>query len=154
MNEPNYSNNWRLKSVSVDSLVQVAADEFDEKIDAKQSKFYVGKVGQLVPGSFMFHNEVGCSTVVIEFLNGYQVTVLDTDVESTEDPATSSEYLPVLPTDDYRKLTAEEKQFADKVVLTMIATNDGQEIEVIFLDAIDAALARTDMYKRRWRRTD
>lgn len=158
-----YTGNIRLDNISFDVLHQMFENDKEQydPADDKRNKFYVGKIGKYVDGSYFYNDYWNVGTVVIEFANGYMMTVCEDDVSKTEDCVTLKEFLREIVSDDddgYKPLTQDEKDFADAAIMQLIVANvrdkNGNRqmsVKSIVDEGIEMALIRTRRYKLRWR---
>ena len=157
----NHTGNLRIVGISFDSLTQMwegMIDEYDPKTDEPIAKFYIGKVGKYVTSSYIWNNYHKCASICVMFPNGQDVMCTADDVELTEEQQTWEEYLPHVPkpgedTNIYKPLTDEQKEFADKMFLQMVAGQHqlfDKDLRMILDQSICMSQYRTDMHSRKW----
>lgn len=156
-----YEGSVRLNSINFDGLAQMFEgnkQEYDPA-DAESDKMYIGKIGKYIEDSYFWNTFWRFATVQIEFANGYTMVVDVDDIECTEMGMTDEYFLPtikpvtVTDTSGYKPLTDAEKEFADKVMLTMVSARNELsdfELQVLLDQAVTIAIYRTDVYSRRW----
>jgi hypothetical protein len=157
----NHTGNVRIKTISFDTLAQMwegMPDEYDPKEDEPLAKFYIGKIGKYSPYSHVYSSNLRCASICITFANGYDVMCTPDDVELTDEEQTWGEILPKFPkpgeaTGDYKPLTADQKDFADKMFLQLIAGQHqllDKDIYDLFTQAVTMAQYRAKYYSCNW----
>jgi hypothetical protein len=154
-----YAGNLRVTTISFDVLAQKwqgLTEEYDPA-DAEANKFYIGKIGEYMPDSYLLDKHFRTASITIKFANGYELLVEADDVVATDEGTSWSEHLPKIntkvDTSGYKPLTDAEKDFADKVVLQLLATRHellNSDMQILLDQSIALAIYRTDMYTRRW----
>lgn len=155
-----YTGNLRIVKISFDALSQMwPKDEYDQKTEAPNAKFYIGKVGKFSSGSYIHNHVQRCASIVINFENGQDVLVTPDDVAFTNEPITPKCFLPVIEKkrgSNFVALTESEKEFADKVFLQLIGSGSDmnpEEICALYDSAISAAMYRTVQHGLFWDKT-
>ena len=133
-------------------------DEYNPKTEEPIAKFYIGKVGKYVSGSYIWNDYLRAASVCIVFPNGQDVMCTADDVEFTEEQQTWEEFLPHFPkpgedTGTYKKLTEAQKEFADKIFLQMVTGQPhlkDKELRNLIDYTISLSQYRTEMHVRLW----
>ncbi len=161
-----YTGNIRLDNISFDVLHQMFENDKEEydPADDKRNKFYVGKIGKYVDGSYFYNDYWNAASLHIEFANGYIMTVCAEDVSKSEEYVTLKEFLPEIDgdgdSDNYKPLSQEEKDFADRVIMQLITANahadilDQMSLSTIMNKGLELAILRTKRYKLHYWRSD
>lgn len=156
-----YTGNYRIKSIAFDALAQMwegCGDEYDPKVEEPLAKFYIGKIGKYVSDSYVKNDYLRCASIMIVFTNGHTVMVMEDDVEATREEETWVEFLPKIEEPvkeklNYVPLSDEQKAFADKVFLQLVAGQQelhDEPLRVLLNQSVCLALYRTEMYSRHW----
>lgn len=149
-----YTGNARVAGISFDSLIYKFEGQTDmyNPNDRTTMCQYVGKIGRVEADSFDHYAGTG-DTIEIKFENGYSM-IVDTDgLVATDEDVTWAEFLPNYQKKgklDYRKLTEEEKKFADLAILSMIRGRVDFNATNLIIDAIDLTMRRTKDYADEW----
>lgn len=158
-NVTTYAGNVRVDAISRDVLMQIFEGDADAYNDAEYPHYInlVGKIGVFVEWLHAVH---GTRVVIVEFSNGEQIILPEYDLSPTDQPVTPEEFLPVLydveDTSNYVELSDSEKDFADRVYLTLLAAhvteNNIKYIpqQELWGTAIDSAQHRERFYAMRW----
>ena len=157
----NYKGNLRIANVSFDTLRQMwegCNDEYDPEEEEPLAKFYIGKIGRYEPDSYVDHKHLRCSSIAVMFANGYRVLVAVDDVVATDEEQTWEEFLPKVPkpgedTCVYKSLTDNQKEFADKMFLQLIAGQHqlyNKDLRILLNQTINLAQYRTEQYSLSW----
>lgn len=157
----NYTGNLRIKHISFDTLTQMwegNLEEYNPKEEEPLAKFYIGKIGQYEPHSYIYSDYLRSACINVKFSNGYTVMVEPDDVVSTDEAETWEEFLPKIPepgedTYTYEPLTDAQKEFADKMFLQMITGQHqlhDKDLRMIMSQAINLAQYRANQYSLIW----
>jgi hypothetical protein len=150
-----YSGNLRLVSIDFDIIDQMWGGNLEEHdpADNEANKFYIGKIGTYVDCSYYHNKYLQAVSIEIEFANGHRILVSTDDVVATDEDVTLSAYLPIInkkdaDEDNFKELTTEEKDFADKAVLAMISSSSCKNVSYsqMLEKAINLSILRTKNY--------
>jgi hypothetical protein len=146
----------RVTGISRDTFVEDPELAYSDE-EFEDAKFYVEKVGILENVQDIRH--MGYGWGFVRFDNGMKILVGNNDVEVTQSPTTGADYLPEIDdTEDtgdngYRELTPDEKEFADKIMVALVASGASEEssrVEMIKF-AVGFALERTEQMCNKWK---
>jgi hypothetical protein len=138
----------RIESLSRDTFIDDPELAFTDK-EFEQAKFYVEKVGILRNVQDIRHMGYGWGEVCFD--NGACILVDNNNVELFDGETTGIDYLPEVEGEvdlRYGELTADEKAFADKVILALVPS--GQSRSTLIENAVTLAIKRTQMYNLLW----